>query len=80
MDLFADVCRARGAGHVLDEMQPSALQQALQTAVNHIRAIVECVPRGQALDKIDAWRRTAEANMAIFLPEMPPAPASASAT
>ncbi|KAJ5778881.1 hypothetical protein N7457_006601 [Penicillium paradoxum] len=46
--LFESVCREKGVGKVLEEMQLNALQQSMQTAVNHIRAIVEVCPRGQA--------------------------------
>lgn len=64
--LFERVCVEKGVGALLRETRPSELQEKMQTAVNHIRAIVEVCPRGQAGDKVEGWRRVAEAAMEAF--------------
>lgn len=65
--LFETVCAEKGVLSLLEDVKPTSLQESMQTAVNHIRAIVEVCPRGQAQDKVDTWRRTAEAAMAVFI-------------
>ncbi|KAK9237688.1 hypothetical protein V1525DRAFT_147344 [Lipomyces kononenkoae] len=65
-ELFDTVCREKGARHILVEMQLNARQESMQTAVNHIRAIVEVCPRGQAQDRVAHWRGVAEAAMEAF--------------
>lgn len=59
--LFEQICREKGAGHVLEQTQLNSKQELMQTAVNHIRAIVEVCPRGQAQDRVAHWREVAEA-------------------
>lgn len=65
--LFEAICHEKGATDLLDDVKPNALQKELQTAVNHIRAIVEVCPRNQAQDKVEGWRGVAEAAMDTFL-------------
>ncbi|OQE35184.1 hypothetical protein PENCOP_c014G04905 [Penicillium coprophilum] len=64
--LFESVVREKGAGKILDEMELNPLQESMQTAVNHIRAIVEVCPRGQAQDRVAHWRGVAESAMESF--------------
>ncbi|KAJ5807661.1 hypothetical protein N7447_011117 [Penicillium robsamsonii] len=64
--LFESVCREKGAGKMLDEMNLNPLQESMQTAVNHIRAIVEVCPRGQAQHRVGHWRGVAESAMGAF--------------
>lgn len=64
--VFESVCREKGAGKILEEMELSPLQESMQTVVNHIRAIVEVGPRGQAKDRVAHWREVAEAAMEVF--------------
>lgn len=64
--LFEAVCVEKGAALLLEEMRPNALQESMQTAINHIRAIVEVCPRGEAQDKVEGWREVAEAAMEVF--------------
>ena len=66
MEIFQDVCREKGAGWILDQMPLNARQDAMQHAVNHIRAIVEVCPRGQAQDRVAGWREEAEKAMKTF--------------
>ncbi|PYI22391.1 APH-domain-containing protein [Aspergillus violaceofuscus CBS 115571] len=57
--------REMGAEWVLAEMQwKSPLQEEVQRVVNHLRAIVEVVPRGQAGERAGQWRRVVEEGMA----------------
>ncbi|PYI01998.1 hypothetical protein BO78DRAFT_326098 [Aspergillus sclerotiicarbonarius CBS 121057] len=66
-EVFADICRAKGADHVLDEMKLNGRQEAMQKAVNHVRAIVEVSPRGQATEeKMSQWWATVEEGMAVL--------------
>ncbi|KAJ3120700.1 hypothetical protein HK100_012691 [Physocladia obscura] len=67
MEIFEQMCIEQNAQFLLDETKPTFLQDAMQMAVNHIRAIVEVCPKGEAQDKIFAWRETAEASMDVFL-------------
>lgn len=46
--LFESICREKGAGKILEDMELDPLQESMQTAVNYLRAIVEVCPRGQA--------------------------------
>ena len=64
--LFESICREKGAGKILDEMEMNALQKSMQSAISHIRAIVEVCPRNQAQDKVAHWRGVAEAAMEAF--------------
>lgn len=64
--LFEQTCREKGAEHILEQIQLNAKQEMMQTAVNHIRAIVEMCPRGQAQDRVARWRGVAEAAMEGF--------------
>ncbi|RDW68770.1 phosphotransferase family protein [Aspergillus mulundensis] len=64
--LFEKICLEKGAGHLLEEMTLNDKQEQMQTAVNHIRAIVEVCPRGQAGDKVGKWREVAERAMDAF--------------
>ncbi|CAI7638496.1 unnamed protein product [Penicillium glandicola] len=64
--LFEQTCHEKGAEHILEQTQLNAKQEMMQTAVNHIRAIVEVCPRGQAQDRVAHWRAVAEAAMEGF--------------
>jgi aminoglycoside phosphotransferase (APT) family kinase protein len=64
--LFEQVCVEKGAGHILEQTKLNAKQELMQTAVNHIRAIVEVCPRGQAQDRVAHWRGVAEVAMEAF--------------
>ncbi|KAJ5159629.1 uncharacterized protein N7482_006633 [Penicillium canariense] len=64
--LFEQTCREKGAEHILEQTQLNAKQEMMQTAVNHIRAVVEVCPRGQAQDRVAHWRAVAEAAMEGF--------------
>lgn len=46
--LFESICREKGVGKILEDMELDPLQESMQTAVNYIRAIVEVCPHGQA--------------------------------
>lgn len=65
--LFEAVCMEKGAARLLEEVRPNALQESMQTAINHIRAIVEVCPRGEAQDKVEGWREVAKAAMEVFI-------------
>lgn len=69
-EMFGTICAEKGAANLLEDMKPNESQERMQTAINHIRAIVEVCPRGQAQDKVGAWRATAEAAMRSFTPEI----------
>ncbi|KAL4902084.1 hypothetical protein BDW74DRAFT_187057 [Aspergillus multicolor] len=64
--LFENIVRERGAVWILQQMELNGKQEQMQTAVNHIRAIVEVCPRGQAGEKVRHWRETAERAMDAF--------------
>ncbi|KAJ5212929.1 hypothetical protein N7449_000098 [Penicillium cf. viridicatum] len=64
--LFESICREKEAGKILEDMELNPLQESMQTAVNHIRAIVEVCPLGQAQDRLAHWRGVAEAAMEAF--------------
>jgi hypothetical protein len=64
--LFEQVCVEKGAGHILEQTKLNAKQELMQTVVNHIRAIVEVCPRGQAQDRVAHWRGVAEVAMEAF--------------
>jgi aminoglycoside phosphotransferase (APT) family kinase protein len=70
-EVFQAVCRERGLGKMLDEMRLSPRQESMQTVVNHIRAIVEVCPRGQAQDRVGHWRKIAETGMEDFGVQFP---------
>lgn len=65
--LFETVCQEKGATKLLEDVRPNALQTDMQTAINNIRAIVEVCPRNQAQEKVETWRKTAEAAMDVFV-------------
>ncbi|EED13998.1 conserved hypothetical protein [Talaromyces stipitatus ATCC 10500] len=65
-ELFEQVCHERGAQSILEETKMNAAQESMQTVVNHVRAIVEVCPRGQASDRTRQWRKVAEAAMEKF--------------
>lgn len=66
-ELFETVCIEKGAARLLDDIKPNSLQERMQTAVNHIRAIADVCPRGQAGDKVGVWRTVAETAMWSFV-------------
>ncbi|KAJ5717166.1 hypothetical protein N7488_002812 [Penicillium malachiteum] len=65
-DIFESVCQEKGAERILENAKLSPLQESMQIVVNHIRAIVEVCPRGQAKDRVASWRTTAEEGMKEF--------------
>ncbi|KAJ5097254.1 hypothetical protein N7456_007975 [Penicillium angulare] len=65
-NIFEETCRKKGFERILKETKLSPRQEDMQIAVNHIRAIVEVCPRGQAKDRVAAWRATAEKAMRSF--------------
>ncbi|KAJ4420044.1 hypothetical protein N0V82_004616 [Gnomoniopsis sp. IMI 355080] len=65
--LFETLCHEKGATQLLEEAKPNTLQEEMQTAVNHIRAIVEVCPRNQAQDRVETWRDVAETAMDTFV-------------
>ncbi|CAI7655304.1 unnamed protein product [Penicillium viridicatum] len=56
--LFESICREKGAGKILEDMELDPLQESKQTAVNYIRVIVE--------DRVAHWCGMAEAAMEPF--------------
>ena len=63
--LFKEICLEKGAEHLLEEVKINTLQESMQ-AVNHIRAIVEVCPRGQALDRVCRWREVVQKAIEVF--------------
>jgi len=64
--VFERVAKEKGLTLLEDAEFSSPLQEAMQTAVNYIRAIVEVCPRGQAEDKVQEWRKVVEEAMEKF--------------
>ncbi|PYH96919.1 hypothetical protein BO71DRAFT_448281 [Aspergillus ellipticus CBS 707.79] len=64
--VFEEVCQRKGAGGMLEEMKLNGKQEVMQRVVNHVRAIVEVCPRGQAAEKVGGWRRVVEEGMGVF--------------
>ncbi|UKZ54426.1 hypothetical protein TrVGV298_008234 [Trichoderma virens] len=65
--LFAERCAALGLISLIEETKPSsAVQAAMQEAINYLRAIVEVRPRGQKEERIPSWRATLEAQLKIL--------------
>jgi len=63
--LFRNIAK-QTAPRMLDEMEPSSRQEAMQAVQSYVRAIVEVCPRGQCADKVLSWRAVAETNMEVF--------------
>ena len=63
--VFERECKDRGAEGFLADLEPNALQDAMQTVVSHVRAIVEVCPKGvpEDLERARSWRKVAEAAM-----------------
>lgn len=66
MENLESICREKGAGKILQFMEWNPLQDSMQTAVDHTRAIVGVCPRGQAQDWVSHWRGVAEMAMEVF--------------
>jgi aminoglycoside phosphotransferase (APT) family kinase protein len=65
--LFAERCAARGLASLIDETNYSSdMQEAMQGAVNYLRAIVEVSPRYQKEEKVPSWRASLETNLSVF--------------
>ncbi|KAL7949805.1 hypothetical protein V8C42DRAFT_311972 [Trichoderma barbatum] len=65
--LFGERCAARGLVPLIEETKPnSAMQEAMQGAINYLRAIVEVRPRGQREEKVPSWRATLEAQLELW--------------
>ncbi|RFU82114.1 aminoglycoside phosphotransferase [Trichoderma arundinaceum] len=65
--LFEERCTSQGFVSFLDETKPSsALQKAMQEAINYLRAIVEVCPRGQKVEKVPSWRASLEHSLEFF--------------
>ena len=62
---FEIECRRRDAGDMLASFRPKKVQDAMQTVVNYIRAIVEVCPKGapEDLKRAREWARIAETAM-----------------
>ncbi|KAM0247757.1 hypothetical protein ACHAQJ_009718 [Trichoderma viride] len=65
--LFEKRCAARGLISLVEETNhSSAIQEAMQSAVNYLRAIVEVSPRYQKAEKVPNWRAALEANLNVL--------------
>lgn len=64
--LFKTVCIEKGATQLFEDVESNGLQKNMQTAINHIRAIVEVCPLNQARNKVKTWRKIAEVTMNAF--------------
>jgi hypothetical protein len=65
-EVFEQVCHEKGVEWILEQMKMNELQESMQKVVNHVRAIVEVCPKGQASDRVAQWRSVAEAAMEKF--------------
>jgi Zn ribbon nucleic-acid-binding protein len=63
---FEQTWRERGVEHILEQTRLNAKRDMMQTAVDHIRAIVEVCPGDQAQDRVAHWRAVAEAALEGF--------------
>lgn len=65
MASFAKVCKEK-AVPVLEDAEANEYQQAMQTVVSFMRAIVEVCPRGEKEDAARGWRKTVEEALLKF--------------
>jgi hypothetical protein len=63
-DMFNGILNER-APHILREMELNSLQEAMQTMVSYLRAIVEVCPRGDS-NRVIPWRSVVESNLKKF--------------
>lgn len=65
MRMFEEICEERNIP-VLKDARANENQEAMQTIVNHMRAIVEVCPRGEKEDAARRWRKVVEDNLHKF--------------
>jgi hypothetical protein len=63
--IFETILQER-APFILEEIKSTGLQDTMQKIASYTRAIVEVCPRGQAADKVAAWRKVVEDNLTKF--------------
>lgn len=65
-DLFAERCKNKGMVLLDDAAYTSRMQEAMQSVVDFLRAIVEVTPRDQRSDLVQSWMATLRENLAHF--------------
>jgi hypothetical protein len=64
--IFETKCKEKGLECLLEDAKLTELQEPMQTLTNHLRAIVEVCPRGQAQDRVGQWRSTVEKCLSVL--------------
>ncbi|KAH8121037.1 hypothetical protein FP744_10000760 [Trichoderma asperellum] len=66
-EMFRERCVARGLVSLIEETNfRSTMQQAMQDAVNYLRAIVEVSPRHQKAEVVPSWQASLEERLDAF--------------
>ncbi|RFU35763.1 hypothetical protein B7463_g540, partial [Scytalidium lignicola] len=66
LSIFKERCKERNVEILEDAQYSSTLQEAMQTAANFLRAIVEVVPRGQKGDLVRSWKDILLKQLEVF--------------